>query len=856
MAACRICAQTFPTLVDYFEHYHYHSSVLGGALCPSEPCSALFKNYESLRSHVFRHHRKQRSKQDDPAFVCSVPSCGASESTRTEFVSHVAEHLDKGIDAVMCPFVGCSSVLRSAGSFRTHVSRYHRDTTATQLLQVPDANFEVEPATLDGEHSRAPIVGVGDTCETDSSGGSHLECNPFTDNFALFLLKLESQHHVPASTVQYIVKELQNLHNLNRNMSLHEVAKTVSTDTLSSVRSAFCKDAFEGASVILRSSYSRHKYYKKKFCFVPPVEITLGMNKQNVASTYHYVPIEHLIYFLLSCSPSSQQSTSGDYYQDYIFCQPFRQSTENVIHVILYQDEFEIVNPLGSSKGNFKLLAVYMTLGNLPLRYRSRVESMQLVMLCRQKDVKEFGLDKVLQPLTEDLLLLETKGLLINGVNHFVRLDFIAGDNLGSHMVGGFTQNFSTSTYFCRFCLLTRSQFHQTPYAIGQRRTPDNYRQSLEHVMNNGGHDDCGIVTNSSFHVLKHFHVCQSGLPPCIGHDLFEGVVRYDMPLYIRYFVTEKGWFTYEYLNNRISTMKYNAHDLRNKPAKVSSPSDKLGGHALQNWTLVRLLPVFVGMKVANTSDPVWETFVKLMELTDLLMAPTITPAQVAYLKVLIEDYITSRSIIFSTNKLRPKHHYMLHYSQLIQEFGPLCHVWTMRFEGKHQYFKQCMRSVRNFKNVTKTLSEQHQLYQSFLAARGLFHIPAVYTDMSQNQESSVLNNLRHVKIPDNSVLLKKATVDGCLYAVNDYILVSGTRFDAMFGSIIAIVKAGCEVFFLVQCVRATLAPAFALYELESAFCETVLLRPFQLLDRTPYQPYLLGQASVIRLNFSFPEQL
>lgn len=265
MAACRICAQTFATLVDYFEHYRYHSSVLGGALCPRDPCCALFKNYESLRSHVFRHHRKQRNKQDHPAFVCSVPSCGASESTRSEFICHVAAHLDRGIDAVMCPFVGCSSVLRSAGSFRTHVSRYHRDTTATQLLPVPDVDFEVEPATPDGEHTRAPILDVGGTCETGSNGSSQLEHNPFTDNFALFLLKLESQHHVPASTVQYIVKELQNLHNLNKNMSLHEVAKTVSTNTLSSIRSAFCRDAFEGASSVLRSSYSRHKYYKKSF---------------------------------------------------------------------------------------------------------------------------------------------------------------------------------------------------------------------------------------------------------------------------------------------------------------------------------------------------------------------------------------------------------------------------------------------------------------------------------------------------------------------------------------------------------------------------------------------------------------
>ncbi|KAL3208846.1 hypothetical protein MRX96_038533 [Rhipicephalus microplus] len=73
---------------------------------------------------------------------------------------------------------------------------------------------------------------------------------------------------------------------------------------------------------------------------------------------------------------------------------------------------------------------------------RSLVQGMQLVMLCRQRFVKEFGLDRVLGPLTQDLVTLEKKGLTINGGNHLVRLDFITGDNLESHTVGGLTQHF------------------------------------------------------------------------------------------------------------------------------------------------------------------------------------------------------------------------------------------------------------------------------------------------------------------------------------------------------------------------------------------------------------------------------
>lgn len=45
-------------------------------------------------------------------------------------------------------------------------------------------------------------------------------------------------------------------------------------------------------------------------------------------------------------------------------------------------------------------------------------------------------MDKVLDPLTQDLVVLERKGLMVNGINHHVRLCFITADILGSHTAG------------------------------------------------------------------------------------------------------------------------------------------------------------------------------------------------------------------------------------------------------------------------------------------------------------------------------------------------------------------------------------------------------------------------------------
>ena len=82
--------------------------------------------------------------------------------------------------------------------------------------------------------------------------------------------------------------------------------------------------------------------------------------------------------------------------------------------------------------------------------------------------------------------------------------------------------------------------------------------------------------------------------------------------------------------------------------------------------------------------------------------------------------YVTVRSRLFPDVPLRTKHHYLLHYPWLTMQFGPLIRVWTMRMESnlsKHTFFKRCARASKNFINITKTLSETHQLHQAFLSS-------------------------------------------------------------------------------------------------------------------------------------------
>lgn len=80
----------------------------------------------------------------------------------------------------------------------------------------------------------------------------------------------------------------------------------------------------------------------------------------------------------------------------------------------MYQDAFEMANPLGSAKKKHKVLAVYLSVANLPAYVRSNTEHMSIV-LCGE-DVKQFGCAKLFAQMLDDLKDLEENGICINVV--------------------------------------------------------------------------------------------------------------------------------------------------------------------------------------------------------------------------------------------------------------------------------------------------------------------------------------------------------------------------------------------------------------------------------------------------------
>ena len=108
----------------------------------------------------------------------------------------------------------------------------------------------------------------------------------------------------------------------------------------------------------------------------------------------------------------------------------------------------------------------------------------------------------------------------------------------------------------------------------------------------------------------------------------------------------------------------------------------------------------------------------------DILFAPKIKKEDCSYLESLISDHHHTLKLLYPTLHITPKLHYLIHLPRQINiqvviivfyRYGPLVHQWTMRYEGKHRYFKQLAATIGNFTNICYSLSLRHQLYQCYL---------------------------------------------------------------------------------------------------------------------------------------------
>ncbi|XP_072045638.1 uncharacterized protein [Amphiura filiformis] len=444
--------------------------------------------------------------------------------------------------------------------------------------------------------------------------------------------------------------------------------------------------------------------------------------------TFQYIPLSKLIKVYLE-QPGMMESIlsyqkvgednilesyrDGQFYKDF-----FDEENELIFPLLVYSDDFEPANPLGSRRGKHKLAAFYIQFLNIPQKKQSRLDNILLVALAETTRVAKYGIDDILKVLVNDLEKLYNDGVYIDSPGEFQglvkpKLFQICGDNLGLHQLLGFACGF-TANYPCRVC--------RAPRQICQEQVEE--REDLLRTMHNFALDveianlsQTGVSRNGILNELSYYHVVLNFMHDSM-HDFLEGVVPMEIKLVINWLIDEER-FTLLELNSRIAAFSYGFVDKQNRPSPITAsslanPKGSSGQTASQMQCLFMNLPMMIGDKVDEDEEcDVWELLLILLDIYKLIIAPSISREATFMLKARIGEHHDLFQQLFPDQPLTPKQHHMIHYPRAIRMIGPLSTYSSIRFEAKHKPLKNYARTSNNYINIAKTVAKKHQIGQS-----------------------------------------------------------------------------------------------------------------------------------------------
>ena len=92
------------------------------------------------------------------------------------------------------------------------------------------------------------------------------------------------------------------------------------------------------------------------------------------------------------------------------------------MQLVLYDDDFGTVNPLGNKVSKYKVPAFYFVLGNIQAKYHSRLNDINSVLLSPPALIQKYGYQEIFLPSLDDIKL-ET--LKFEGQEHIFGEQFL-----------------------------------------------------------------------------------------------------------------------------------------------------------------------------------------------------------------------------------------------------------------------------------------------------------------------------------------------------------------------------------------------------------------------------------------------
>lgn len=647
-----------------------------------------------------------------------------------------------------CRQGNCNRTFSQYNSFRKHIVAKHTTGNHSSfsnhnvISSRTDISVECNDSNDHAEYCSRKADQVTD--KTNDDGSFYLDLHTFKSlikmQARILAAKLYSMESLPRSMVQVVIDEFLSFLGagfvdvLQQRINGKLRHLNVDANFINTIDVMF--DVLKNPFDFISSEYLRFKDLQECDSFVKPVSSTVTYRMdtrvdnertiiRQVPVTVQVIPLQQVLKRLFEL-PHFYERVS-EYTDELKRCHNFTNfmqgdlwkektkkyhATDIVLPLFIYFDDYESCNPLGSHAGVHKIGAVYASFPFLPPHFRSKLDNIVLVSLFYSEDRRSFGNEKILGPVIKQLISLESFGVDLKICNKSQRIYFvlglILGDNLGLNSLLGYVESFS-SNYCCRFCLTHKSEMEKMCHFEESRlriKSEYNNHVLLNEPSQTGIKETCVFNTVPSFHVYDNFSVD-------LMHDILEGVSHYDLINILNYCINVKQYFSLVTLNYRISTFQYGL-DIKNKPPQICAlnlDKKKLCMSSSEMSCFLKFFGLMVGDLVPE-HDPVWEIYLSLREILDIVMANTITSELTNSLDVLVSEH-NSLFIDLFKEKLKPKFHFLLHYASVMRKVGPVRHIWSMRYESKHRQSKMTANATLSRRNILYTLALKQQLILS-----------------------------------------------------------------------------------------------------------------------------------------------
>jgi len=579
----------------------------------------------------------------------------------------------------------------------------------------------------------------------------------------------------------------------------------------------------------LNTEYKVRKIIEEHPKFVKPIPLPLGSREETVlvndagvssvrivsrSNNAQFISIEKTLRALLSdrnffelvFTPHPIEDgaiTSFSESQRFKNSPAFSNNQEKIILLQLYYDGVGITNPLRGASTIHNCGMFYFTILNLPPRYNASIHNIHTVAVCNSLDLKcPSALDILLERIVDEIERLSRDGMEIeinnNTVQVFVRLAQISGDSLGLHQIMGFIESFSVD-YCCPMCYATRAEMQKfEEESECHLRTRGEYLNDVSKLesLPPGKNNFRGVKRDSIFNRLGYFHVIDNWINDPM-HTLLEGVIPYVMGAVLYSLSDLCPKLTVESLNQQINQLFVGliGPDRYNKPCCLScfpQPGSEMrpGQSATQMWALFRFLPIMIADWIVPDAQEIWNLFLILQEIVDIVFAIKLTNSLVSHLKMLVKEFLSQFKTLYPTLSIRPKMHWLIHLATIMLLNGPIRTFWCMSYERMNGLFKLPSHIMKNFKDPQQTLAMRRQYSALEFVIENRFNrnfVEIGRTEMVPLEDISEADNFNDhfLNFSEKEIVVaSKVTVNGTQYRNGGFVVVGFDEIGYTFGKI------------------------------------------------------------------------